>query len=233
MCAWQCPASNRLITTENVAVIFRFIYFDYSVLDAVSTSGDVHRDCMPPWSVQQGWGYTKGSLPTYLSPNGKPLLSFSCREMRLFVQFQKCHTASHCNSLANATIQPGHPRFWLSEDSSRYEICLLSCKDVLSWLQIVIIHADAGMHSQILPVFHHPPCPRACGGRQKKGWRSQPGVVRLPATRGSALGSLLHSKSPSGFQRQHPHGINFCWAGPTGVECLLLGFSSYSFYGKH
>lgn len=110
------------------------------------------------------------------------------------MQFQKCHTASHCASLANAVIQPGHPRFRLSEDSSRYEMCLLSCKDVLSQLRIVFIHTDAGIYSPVLPIIHHPSGPRAHRGGQKKGWRSQPRAVRLPAVRGSALGAALRGR---------------------------------------
>lgn len=117
-----------------------------------------------------------------------------CDTSSTYVQFQKCHTASHCASLANAVIQASHPRFWLSEDSTWYETCLLSCKDVLSQLQIVFIHLDAGMYSPVLPIIHHPSGPRAHRGGQKKGWGSQPGAVRLPAARGSALGAALRGR---------------------------------------
>lgn len=167
--------------------------YDFSV----STSGDVHGDCVPPPSAQHGWGCTEGSLPAYSSPDGKPPLSFGCRVVRLFVT----PAAPTCSSRSVTLLPIALPllTLWsswaiLSEDSSRYERCLLSYKDVLSRLRIAFIHTDAGMYSPVLPIIHHPSGPRAHRGGQKKWWRSQPRAVRLPAARGSALGAALRGR---------------------------------------
>lgn len=51
---------------------------------------------------------TKWETTAILRPQRSEVI---CDTSSTYVQFQKCHAASHCASLPNAAIQPCHPRF--------------------------------------------------------------------------------------------------------------------------